>query len=222
MQPVALEREETLFERCWWFYALCREHLFTDHTADIAAALAPLFATPPSPSSQKRHLLEVGCGPGFYARRFAALYPDLEITGVDLSEPLLSRARREANRSRLHNCRFVQGDAHSLSGLPGKVDAVIASRLFLILSRRLAALEAIYHALRPGGLCFIAEPQSEILSSVPLRLMRLAALPNRSTPVSCRVVSISQLRELLSAQPWQNVRIWRERGYLCAVCEKLA
>ena len=67
MHPVALERQETLFERCWWFYALCREYVFTDHTEEIAAALAPLLR-----ASKKRHLLEVGCGPGFYARRFAS------------------------------------------------------------------------------------------------------------------------------------------------------
>ena len=27
---------ESVFERCSWFYALCRELLFTDHTDEIA------------------------------------------------------------------------------------------------------------------------------------------------------------------------------------------
>jgi ubiquinone/menaquinone biosynthesis C-methylase UbiE len=217
MHPVALEREETLFERCWWFYALCREYVFTDHTREIATALAPLLR-----ASDKRHLLEVGCGPGFYARRFAALYPDLEITGIDLSEPLLTRARQQARRSQLHNCRFLRADALSLTDFPGQVDAVIASRLFLILSQRIAALSAIYRALRPGGLCFVAEPQSELLASVPLRLMQLAALPGHPVPVPCKVMGVSQFQDLLAAQPWQSVRIWRNKGYLCAVCEKPA
>ena len=39
------------------------------------------------------HLLEIACGPGFYACSLAQRYPDIHITGVDLSERLLSRAK---------------------------------------------------------------------------------------------------------------------------------
>jgi hypothetical protein len=55
---------ESLFERCSWFYAFCREHLFRDHTTAISQALWP--GARPGPET---HLLEIACGPGFYACR---------------------------------------------------------------------------------------------------------------------------------------------------------
>ncbi len=222
MHSVALEQEETLYERCWWLYAMCREHLFTDHTQQIAAALAPLFN-----SSRCHHLLEVGCGPGFYSRRLAARFPKVQITGVDLSEPLLCHARKRAKRSHLENCHFLKVDALTLAGLPHQVDAVIASRLFLILANRSLALQAIFHALRPGGLCFIAEPQSRLRAMLPLRMMQMVAHASRgaaspAAPHLCEVLSNVQFESLLGAQSWQSVRLWKHHGYLCAVCEKAA
>ena len=222
MHSVALEQEETLYERCWWLYAMCREHLFTDHTVQIAAALGPLFST-----SRCHHLLEVGCGPGFYSRRLAARFPKVQITGVDLSEPLLSHAREQARRSRLDNCCFLRADALTLAGLPHQVDAVIASRLFFILANRAPALDAIFNALRPGGLCFVAEPQSQQRAMLPLRIMQMAAhvsggAASLAIPSSCEVMSNGQFTSLLGAQPWQSVRLWNHRGYQCAVCEKAA
>ena len=220
MHSVALEREETLYERCWWVYAMCREHLFTDHTHEIAATLAPLFR-----SSRCHHLLEVGCGPGFYSRRLAARFPKVQITGVDLSEPLLCRAREQAKRSRLDNCCFLKADALALGELPEQVDAVIASRLFLILANRTLALHAIFHTLRPGGLCFIAEPESRLRAMVPLRMMQVVAhasrgVASREVPISCEVLSHGQFASLVGAEPWKSVRIWQHKGYQCAVCEK--
>ena len=216
------ERDETLFERCWWLYAMCREHLFTDHTQEIATALAPLLKT------EGRHrLLEVGCGPGFYSRRLAARFPQLQITGIDLSEPLLSRARKQAQRSRLDNCSFLKADALALSELHNQMDAVIASRLFLILANRTLALDAIFKALRPGGLCFIAEPQSQFRAAMPLRMMQMVAhasggVPNLSVPLQCKVLDHGQFESFLGSQPWHSVRTWKRKGYQCALCEKPA
>ena len=115
-----------------------------------------------------RYLVEAGCGPGFYSRRLAARFPQLHITGIDLSEPLLCRAQEQARRSGLNNCSFLKADALSLAESPGQVDAVIASRLFLILAQPALALDAIFTALRPGGICFIAEPASALRASLPL------------------------------------------------------
>ena len=221
MDSVTIQRE-TLFERCWWLYAICREYLFTDHTDEIAAALAPVLKT-----TGNHHLLEVGCGPGFYSRRLAVLFPQLQITGIDLSEPLLSRARRQASRSGLHNCRFVKADALTLTDFPDQVDAVIASRLFLILANRSLALHSIFNALRPGGLCFIAEPQSQLRANVPLRMMQMAAYASGvssrlALPNPCEVLREEQFESFVGSEPWHSVRLWQRNGYQCAVCEKAA
>jgi ubiquinone/menaquinone biosynthesis C-methylase UbiE len=222
MHAVGLDRQETLFERCWWVYSIFREYLFTDHTQEIEAALGPLLST-----SGRHHLLEVGCGPGFYSRRLAARFPALQITGVDLSEPLLTRAREQARRSRLHNCRFLRADALSLTDFPCQVDAVIASRLFLILANRTVALHTIFNALRPGGLCFIAEPQSQLRAMLPLRMMQMVAHASGdrsllAETVPCNVLCGAQFESFLGSQPWHSVRLWKHKGYQCALCEKAA
>src|ERR1700712_3602 len=79
---------DSLFERCSWFYALCRESLFRDHTPEIARSLFP-----PSGPVPGTHLLELGCGPGFYACRLSQEYPQIRTTGIDLSQRLIQRAK---------------------------------------------------------------------------------------------------------------------------------
>jgi arsenite methyltransferase len=220
--PVEPSASSTLFDRCWREYALCREHLFTDHTRQIVSALSPVLNDP-----NPRYLVEAGCGPGFYSRRLAAQFPQLQITGIDLSEPLLSRAKQRARRSGLSNCSFLKADALSLAEFPGQIDAVIASRLFLILSKPGMALHAIFTALRPGGICFIAEPASAFRASLPLTLMRIsqrfgrAMAPAQDLPRS-RVFTGSGFQSLIESQPWTSIRIWKDGQYHCAVCTKAA
>jgi arsenite methyltransferase len=210
----------SVFDRCWRQYALCREHLFTDHTPQIVSALQPLLTGP-----QPRSVVEAGCGPGFYSRRLAARFPQVQITGIDLSEPLLHRAREHARRSGLLNCSFLQADALSLADFPNQVDAVIASRLFLILADPALAMDAIFTTLRPGGICFIAEPTSRISASIPLFLMKASGSFGRRTgPVEqkhrSRILSMNDFEMLVESQPWRSIRIWKDRQYNCAVCKK--
>jgi arsenite methyltransferase len=216
------ESSKSVFERHSWFYALCRERLFTDHTEKIVQAMTPL-------KSQRRSqlLLEVGCGPGFYSCRLAKRFPAMEVVGIDPSEPLLMRAKDRAQRETLENCRFVRAKAHQLADFPEVADFVIASRLFLILSHRHSALKAIYVALKPSGLLFIAEPLSSLRAAVPLNCMRMlqafagAGRPPGEVP-RCTVLNKPQFNDLVDSQPWRHVRRWSDQNYQYALCEKSA
>jgi ubiquinone/menaquinone biosynthesis C-methylase UbiE len=212
----------TLFDRCWRQYALCREHLFTDHTQQIASAIQPLLQGP-----GPRRLVEAGCGPGFYSRRLAARFPQLQITGIDLSEPLLDRAQNLARRSGLDNCRFLKADALSLAEFPDQVDAVVASRLFLILAQPALALDAIFTALRPGGICFIAEPTSTLSAAIPLLFMKWTEFSRRGSVAAdplprSRILAGDEFEGLVESKPWRSIRFWKDRQYQCAVCKKAA
>ena len=147
--------QESLFERCHWLYALCRKYLFRDHTREITSALFP--SGNPADGTQ---LLELGCGPGLYACRFAKEFPQVTAIGIDSSKRLIRRARTRAANLHLHDCYFLEGDARALGELAHAVDAVIVSPLFLIVPDKEAVLAEIYGVLRPGGRCFIAEPTS--------------------------------------------------------------
>ena len=212
---------ESLFERCHWLYALCREYLFHDHTPEITQALFP--SGPPPAGTQ---VLELGCGPGVYACEFAKQYPQISTNGIDLSTRLLGRARSRANHLRLENCHFSEGDAQSLPHASNSVDAVIVSRLFLIVPDKAAVLGEIFRVLRPGGRCFIAEPTSGFRTRFPLAAMWLLARLSRSPfrqyrePHQAEVMSRDEFKKLVATQPWASMQVKYDDWYQYAVCSK--
>ncbi len=117
------------------------------------------------------HILELGCGPGFYACQLAGQFAQLRVTGIDSAEQQLQRARRRAAERYLPNCRFEHADVYALPQANVSVDAVIAARLFTIVSDHEQVLAEMYRLLRPGGHCFIAEPRSALRAMLPLGAM---------------------------------------------------
>lgn len=212
---------DSLFERYSWFYALCREHLFQDHSVEIASLLwnGP---TPP----ENTHVVELGCGPGFYTCRFAETFPHIRTTGVDLSHNLISRARVRASQRRLTNCAFHHADVHSLPAAMGEVDNIVISRLFLIVPDREGLMREVFRVLRPGGRCFIAEPESAIRTQLPLSAMwMLAKLTSFGRvpymePHKVKTMGADEFNTLVRSQPWAHVEVKRQGRYQFAVCDK--
>jgi arsenite methyltransferase len=217
-----LSQPDSLFERCSWFYALCREYLFRDHSLEIAQSLFPF-----APASGT-NLLELGCGPGFYACRLAQRYPQITATGLDLSNRLIERAKSRAASRSLRNCSFRHGDAQSLPELPSAVDAIIISRLFLIVPNKEAVLSEVFRVLRPGGRCFIAEPTSGFRARVPLSCMWILSKISSSPagkyrePQQVEVMSQPDFTALIDSQPWASVDVTYDGWYQYAVCVKAA
>jgi arsenite methyltransferase len=212
---------ESLFEGCSWFYALCREYLFRDHTQEIARAL--FSGDDPAPGT---HVLELGCGPGFYACRLSQEYPQIHTTGVDLSRRLIARAQSRAASRSLRNCTFAHGDAHALPDASNSIDAIVVSRLFLIVANREAVLNEIFRVLRPGGRCFIAEPTSGFRTRIPLSCMwllsKLTSTPagKYREPRQADVMNADDFSALIHSQPWGVIDLHYDDWYQSAVCEK--
>jgi arsenite methyltransferase len=213
----------SLFERFYWLYAFWREHFFHDHTATIIES----FWRDEPPAGTK--LLEVGCGPGFYACRFAERFNHIDVTGLDSSERLLGHARLRACSRLLRNCQFVLGNFLSLQRFAGKFDNVIASRIFMVASSRELAMAEIYSVLKPGGHCFIAEPRSPLRAKIPLSILWFLAksihlwtneVTDYCEPDQAAVLSKPEFDSLISSQPWLKVRRWQDACYHYAVCER--
>lgn len=209
-----------LFEDCAWLYAFCREHLFRDHTEEIIRALFPNGVL-----SENMFALEVGCGPGFYARRLARRYPSLRVVGIDRSSRLVARAQCRASLDALMNCEFQQGDVESLSAHVDAADAIISSRLLLVVANRTAVIAEMFRVLKPGGRLFLAEPTSSFKTRLPLSAMRLVTHFMRTTHRSAlsqtaEVLALREFEDLVRSQPWGNVSIHMYGDYQCAVCEK--
>jgi ubiquinone/menaquinone biosynthesis C-methylase UbiE len=213
----------SLYERYPWLYAFCRDHLFRDDTEQIAASLWSVDG----PSKGER-LLELGCGPGFYASRLAARFDNLQVTGIDRSERQLHRARSRAEAHCLSNCTFEEGDALALDRPASSVDAVVVSRLFIVLAEGDRVIDEMHRVLKPGGRCFVAEPRSAGRAAVPLQALRLRArlselYGSRRTyrePGKISVMGSEEFGALIASQPWATTRLWRDTWYQYAVCEK--
>jgi SAM-dependent methyltransferase len=93
------------------------------------------------------HVVELGCGGG--TPETALLAARFRVTGVDLSEEQLRRARQ-----RIPHAEFVHADLTDIDFPPGSVDAVAAFYSFNHVPRDLlATLYARLHTwLAPGGL----------------------------------------------------------------------
>ncbi len=218
--PTIHHLPDSLFERCAWFYALCREYLFRDHTQEIAHALFPPQG--PAPGTA---LLELGCGPGYYACKLSEEYPELRTTGIDLSQALIERARSRAASRHLANCFFQHADAHHLPYASASIDSVVVSRLFLIVPDKEGIVREIYRVLRPGGRCFIAEPTSGFRTRLPLSVMWLLARLTTSPagkyrePQQADVMSRADFATLMRSQPWGSVAFEYDSWYQYAVCQ---
>ncbi len=212
---------DSLFERVAWFYALCREYLFRDHTEEIARALFP--SAEPHPGTR---LLELGCGPGFYACRLSEEYPTLRTTGVDLSETLIRRAQSRAAARHLSNCSFQHADAHSLPYASGSIDTIVVSRLFLIVPEKEGIVREIFRVLKPSGRVFVAEPTSGFRTRLPLAVMWLLARLTTSPagkyrePQQADVMTQADFAALIHTQPWQEVQLHGDGWYQYAVCSR--
>ncbi len=97
------------------------------------------------------HVLDVGCGAGQTTRSAAALAPDGRILGLDLSGPMLDRARAEAARAGLANVAFVQGDAQVHALPPAGFDVAVSRFATMFFGDPVAAFANVRRGLRPGG-----------------------------------------------------------------------
>jgi SAM-dependent methyltransferase len=93
-------------------------------------------------------VLDVGCGAGTTTRLLAERVRPGEVVGVDISAPLLVRARE---RTTLENVRFELGDAQTFSFAPALFDAVFSRFGVMFFEDPVAAFTNLRGALRPGG-----------------------------------------------------------------------
>ncbi|WP_233510636.1 class I SAM-dependent methyltransferase [Actinomadura craniellae] len=104
-------------------------------------------------------VLDVGCGTGDLSALAARRAPDGHVLGIDLSAPMLSRARRAAAGAGLGNVAFEQADAQTCALPEDGFDAAVSMYGVMFFADPVAALTNIGRALRPGGRLAFVCPQ---------------------------------------------------------------
>ncbi|WP_131766620.1 class I SAM-dependent methyltransferase [Candidatus Protofrankia californiensis] len=97
-------------------------------------------------------VLDVACGPGPAALRAAErVRPDGRVEGVDISEEMLTIARRHAHESGLDNVTFTRGDMDSLPYDTESFDAVTMVLGLFFAKDIVGTLTGLWRLVRPGG-----------------------------------------------------------------------
>ncbi|MGN5385966.1 class I SAM-dependent methyltransferase [Streptomyces sp. INR7] len=108
------------------------------------------------------HVLDIGCGAGATTRLAARAATQGHAAGLDLSGPMLERARAVAAEEGIANISFEHGDAQ-VHELPRAAFDVAMSRFgIMFFSDPVAAFANIASALRPGGrIAFLSPAEPE-------------------------------------------------------------
>lgn len=103
-------------------------------------------------------ILDAGCGFGGTALVLAQRFPDGEIVGIDLSEPLLRLANQNAQAAKLERrAKFETGDVEKLPYGDHSFDAVLNINMVHIVENPVQMLNEIERVLVPEGFLFIAD-----------------------------------------------------------------
>jgi tRNA (cmo5U34)-methyltransferase len=144
-------------------------NLRTGQSATIDAPLAmslvaeaAAVATP-----QARQILDVGCGAGNYTLKLLERLPNLDVTLIDLSRPMLDRAAERVGRTTTGSVTTVQGDIREIELGEQQFDIILASAVLHHLrtdSEWRDVFAAFHRALRAGGSLWIFDL---VESSIP-------------------------------------------------------
>jgi len=99
-------------------------------------------------------VLDVACGPGGWAREVAQRYPEMQVVGIDIHQPMIRYARAFARVQRLGNLSFRVMDAlHPLAFTDASFEGVNARFLMGFLSRSTwpVLVQELARVTRPGG-----------------------------------------------------------------------
>ena len=102
-------------------------------------------------------VLDVGCGTGASTLAVAGRVSDGSVVGVDISPPLLERARSRARMAETANASFLLADAQTHRFPAGGFDALVSRLGMMFFEDPVAAFSNLGRALRSGGrIAFVA------------------------------------------------------------------
>ncbi len=127
-------------------------------TADVMRRMAiPPVSRLVAQRGTDLRVLDVACGTGGYLRLLGGALPELDYTGLDLSDAYLAYARERCRG--IARLNLVQGNAEEMPFRDGWFDVVTSVYLFHELPRnvRRNAMREMFRVLAPGGLLVIED-----------------------------------------------------------------
>lgn len=127
-------------------------------TIDAPLAMELVAAAAAAATPNARHVLDVGCGAGNYTLKLLESLPNLDVTLVDLSQPMLTRATERVSAATTGEIKTVQGDIREINLQEETFDVILASAVLHHLrcdDEWQQVFSSFHRALRRGGSVWI-------------------------------------------------------------------
>ena len=144
-------------------------NLETGQSATVDAPLAMSLVTEAAAATtpHAQDLLDVGCGAGNFTLKLLEQIPNLNVTLVDLSQPMLHRAVQRIQPKTAGTVKAIQSDIREMDLGKNRLDVILAAAVLHHLrtdAEWSAVFQKFYDALRPGGSLWIFDL---VESSIP-------------------------------------------------------
>jgi len=129
-------------------------------TIDAPLSLALISEAASRVNPQASALLDIGCGAGNYSLKILERLPNLNVTLIDLSRPMLDRAVERVSRATSGKVTALQGDIRELPVGESKFDVICAAAVLHHLradEEWRQVFSKLHAALKPGGSLWISD-----------------------------------------------------------------
>lgn len=179
--------------------------------AGIAARLAETAS-----DSGAANILDIGCGTGAVSIAAAKAAPAAEITGIDISSPMLALARERAAEAGV-NARFVHGDAETHAFEPARQELLLSRFGVMFFADPVRAFSNLLTASKPGARMHLYAWRSPAENAFMTAGTRAAApylseLPKRekNAPGQFGFEDDAYVHDILQKSGWQDIAIEAE------------
>ena len=157
-------------------------------TVDAPLALSLVTEAAAATTPHAQDLLDVGCGAGNYTLKLLELLSNLNVTLIDLSQPMLDRAVQRIQPRTTGIVKAIQSDIRQLDLGQNRCDIILAAAVLHHLrtdDEWRAVFQKFYDALRPGGSVWVFDLVESSLPEIQSLMWRrygeyLAALKDET------------------------------------------
>ena len=118
-------------------------------TVDAPLAMALVAEAAALTTPHARHVLDVGCGAGNYTLKLLEQLPNLDVTLIDLSQPMLDQARERVSQATAGQLTTIQGDIREVELPDDSFDIVLAAAVLHHL-RTDEEWQSVFASVPPG------------------------------------------------------------------------
>jgi tRNA (cmo5U34)-methyltransferase len=146
-------------------------NLDTGQVATIDAKISLELLTEASKriNPKAQYLLDIGCGAGNYSLKMLTKIADLNCTLVDLSKPMLEKAKERVTAKTNNKVKTIQGDIREVNLKDNSFDIILAGAVLHHLrddNDWETTFDKLFRLLKPGGCLMISDLITQETSSV--------------------------------------------------------